>query len=701
MRCRCAMRSSALFVIACAACTPGNDVVASEPAPASAPAVVPERIPTGVPHGGFILHVAVTEQGDAAASLDNIGGLRLWPALDGSREPVPFSVNGADTLAITHAGDELLVGVLDQAGAVQLLRFSRTGVLRGRTQVPGEVAIEQLVAVDRGMLVARVDESIERYDAAGVLRGRIAAEAGESFGALASRHGSAGVIIAEHHVEELPAEALLEELESVPARKRKVMVTRGHATAMRWIVLGDGLRWGSSITLPDKLDERVLAISPSHERIALIAQQNELIVLDVTKTPTPVDGPKTIGTFSSGSAIGFVDDDRVVRMAGMTHWWISTHAEKTVKTADPWHIDNGIGDENINGDGQVADGKLVASVGPDLVIQDVHDTKYLGWRDVAAGNVIVSGAHIGVESSTAHVIWLDRALQRESEVALADFGYTGRDRVWWLDPNHAIVMVTGTKPALSLIDVRHRDRQVALGSYTYVQRVEFDQITNQLAVVDDGVVRRFTLDLEHDQMSTLQPLDLPFQLSMLVQLDPARSDGMIAIAFGYDDDGQRLVTYREGDAKPGKHFKGKKSKVLANSFLGVDRDGVVYVHDNESVFSMRDGKTLRRFPKGELADSIVADATGQRLVGIHGPAVTMYDPAGTVLWTQNVWGAQVALFTTDGASVVLRTGGGLIELDAATGARVSAACGFSFGVMTKTPQVNAFNTQPVCEDLGT
>ena len=46
-------------------------------------------------------------------------------------------------------------------------------------------------------------------------------------------------------------------------------------------------------------------------------------------------------------------------------------------------------------------------------------------------------------------------------------------------------------------------------------------------------------------------------------------------------------------------------------------------------------------------------------------------------------------------------GGWLFDLDAATGARVSAACGFSFGVMTKTPQVNAFNTQPVCEDLGT
>ncbi len=79
----------------------------------------------------------------------------------------------------------------------------------------------------------------------------------------------------------------------------------------------------------------------------------------------------------------------------------------------------------------------------------------------------------------------------------------------------------------------------------------------------------------------------------------------------------------------------------------------------------------------------------------------MYDPEGTVLWKQNVWGAQGIVFTTDNAAVIVRTSGGLIELDPATGARINAACGFAFGVMTKTPIMNTFNTQPVCEDLGT
>ncbi|MEP6864464.1 MAG: hypothetical protein ABJE66_27830 [Deltaproteobacteria bacterium] len=693
----------ALAGLVCAACTPAptDDAPASKSEQASpvAPAVVPERIPTGVPHGGIINRVAVSEQGDAAVSLDNVGGLRLWPALDGSREPVPFSVNGADLLAISHVGDELLVGVLDQAGAVQLFRFSRTGVLHGHIQVSGDTEIDQLVAIEGGILVARADESIERYDAKGQLRGRIGAEPGESFGALATRHGAAGVILTEQHLEEQPPVLESEEISDRPKPRRKVLVNRGHAARMRWIVLGDGLRWGAALPLPDKLDETGLAISPDHHRIALFSQMNQLVVLDVTKQPVPVDGPTLTG--NPGAALGFVDNDRVVRVSGQTKWWVATHAENSQNIVDPWHVDTGLGEQSINGDGQVADGVVVAGIGSDLLLQDRNATRYLGWRELATGAVMAAGSHVGVETTMSHIVWLDRALQRESDVDLADFGFTARDRVWWLDPNHAAVMSSGDKAALELIDFRHRDQRLALGTYKYIQRVDFDQTTHHLAVVDDGVVRRFALDLEHDQMTELAALDLPFQSSVLIQLDPARNAGAIAIAWGYDDDGERMATYRDGDAKPNKRLKAKNHKVPASSYRGAAADGTIYMQDGEGVFAMRDGKTVRRFPKGEVADSLVADSTGERLVGIHQAAVTMYDPKGTVLWKQNVWGAQGIVFTTDNAGVIVRTSGGLIELDPATGARINAACGFAFGVMTKTPIMNTFNTQPVCEDLGT
>src|SRR5262245_10461262 len=39
------------------------------------------------PHGGTITQLAVTPDGKAAITLDDLGGFRLWPALDGSVEP--------------------------------------------------------------------------------------------------------------------------------------------------------------------------------------------------------------------------------------------------------------------------------------------------------------------------------------------------------------------------------------------------------------------------------------------------------------------------------------------------------------------------------------------------------------------------------------------------------------------------------------
>src|SRR5450755_1107212 len=210
---RCAMRSSALVLVALVACNSDTAESPIGPPVTRAEVPLPEKAPAGVPHGGPITHVAVTEKADAAVTVDNLGGLRLWPSLDGKREPVPFTVNGAEALAITHAGDELLVGVVDQAGAGHLVRFSRGGVQRGKIQLPGDVAIDQIAAVDGGMLVARNDQSIERYDAAGTLRGRIAADPSTSFGTLAVRHGIAAVMLVGRETSDGPA--------TLPKRRHK------------------------------------------------------------------------------------------------------------------------------------------------------------------------------------------------------------------------------------------------------------------------------------------------------------------------------------------------------------------------------------------------------------------------------------------------------------------------------------------------
>ena len=156
------MTSNAALAFVClVACGHSGEEVAI-----ATPARMPERIAPGVPHGGVITHVAITEQGDAALSLDNLGELRLWPSLDGKRPPVPIAAAGVSEVGLGSTGGDLLAALLDQAGAVRLLRLGRDGTVRGHAQLPGDVASVQLVMIDDGVLVVprgQIDRALRRY----------------------------------------------------------------------------------------------------------------------------------------------------------------------------------------------------------------------------------------------------------------------------------------------------------------------------------------------------------------------------------------------------------------------------------------------------------------------------------------------------------------------------------------------------------
>ncbi|MEO8843511.1 MAG: hypothetical protein ABI591_19430 [Kofleriaceae bacterium] len=689
------MRSSALVWVAVVACNSVED--APVPIPEQAAVPVPEKAIAGVPHGGQITHVAVTERADAAVTVDNLGGLRLWPSLDGKREPVPFTINGADALAITHAGDELLVGVVDQAGAGQLVRFSRGGVQRGKIQLPGDVAIEQIAAIEGGMLVVRSDQTIERYDASGRSRGRIAADPSTSFGALAVRHGMAAVMIVAGDTSAPPAQP-------VKHKKTKLLppvVVIERASALRWITLGEGLAWGATIEVPRNIDPHALAISPSHKRVLLTERTREVDLFDVGPTAlTEVAGDGVI-TAQAG-AIGLLDEDHAVAVAfGTVRWLIAKTATKKLDV-DPWQIETSPTQEAVND--QVfatGDGMFVSALGPNLVKQDLHATTYLGWSDVAAGNVVISGVEVGLEPRNGRIVWLDRKLQREKDVDLLELGYGSPARAWWFDPDHAVLERSGkdNMTDVTLIDLRHHEVSVALGTYRYIQQVIYAEDVGMIAIVVAGEIHRFKVDLEYNKTSPLPTLTGNVQAQQLRLLDPARADGLIAIGVGYDDLGERVTTWRDADAPTILGTKGKTP--LIGNPVGIDATGLIYVRLGDAVTGVRDGKDVLHFPAGETAEILVANVAGDRLAGIHGPELSVYDPNGGLKWRQNVWGAQAMVFTHDGARLVVRTTGGLLVLDAITGERLSAACGFTFGIMTKTPAATALNTRPVCEDLGT
>ena len=112
--------------------------------------VAPEPIAKGIPHGSQIIEVAVTDDGDAAITFDNLLGVRLWPALDGTRPPIPLTVEAPRHVSIAHEGRDLLVAIVSDAGSVRVMQVGHDGRVRSNVSLPGEY--QQAIAIDGAVL---------------------------------------------------------------------------------------------------------------------------------------------------------------------------------------------------------------------------------------------------------------------------------------------------------------------------------------------------------------------------------------------------------------------------------------------------------------------------------------------------------------------------------------------------------------------
>ena len=92
----------------------GGGAVDAGVAIAPDPAAAPPRV---APHSSFVTAVVLDRSGQLAASVDGIGGVRLWRALDGSLPPVALPLRGARALDVVRDGSGYAVGAVDASGA--------------------------------------------------------------------------------------------------------------------------------------------------------------------------------------------------------------------------------------------------------------------------------------------------------------------------------------------------------------------------------------------------------------------------------------------------------------------------------------------------------------------------------------------------------------------------------------------------------
>jgi hypothetical protein len=300
--------------------------------------------PLTAAHGSEIVALGVTADGGAVATADRLGGLRLWPSLDGTREPIVIQGTAARAMTLARDGEGFTLSSLDDAGGLHIMRISAAGAVRERIAVAGDQRALEIDSTPEGLVVLRADQTLELVDSAGRVRSRLTPDPGLR-------------------------------IDSIVVRGPRVLalVQEGKHIHGQWVELDHGMHWGGSTPkLAIKIahavlspDGTVLAVNRPRSLhpvlIDLATGAPRKVPLCVT-TDWPGDDGETarelLRTDNTPVPLGFLTDAVVAcAVTGTLQWWsTSGTARPNVAGAFP------IGAFPIG----LSDRALVVGAGPNL-----------------------------------------------------------------------------------------------------------------------------------------------------------------------------------------------------------------------------------------------------------------------------------------------------------------------------------------------
>jgi hypothetical protein len=352
-------------------------------APTAADASVASQAPVlHAMHAGEISVVAITDDGLAAVSADQAGGVRLWPSLDGKLEPVVIRMTPPKALALARVDHELAIAGLDEIGQLEVVRVGDTV-----SRISSDERLLSIAAVGDGFVAVRADRAVVMLDSRGALRGALLGEPGQHVLSVAVR-GNAAI-------------ALLDVAGKV----------RG-----RWIDVPTA-RWGA-LTGVLPIDGMHVALSTDAKRIAGV----------------DVGGVRVVDIASGKTKSRYVDEDdrrlrpiafsRSGRLALVNHdelcWWNGKQLTEIMR----------FGAAALGGN------TLVADHGPSLAIAvpDSAEPEYLGYRMATAIDVLAKRNGF-VATDGESVVDLDATFTLRKELPLTD---RGLDDAYIIDSTHVV-----------------------------------------------------------------------------------------------------------------------------------------------------------------------------------------------------------------------------------------------------------------------
>lgn len=623
------------------------------------------RLAVEASHAGSIVTLTASPERDAVLSADELGGVRLWPALDGTQEPKLVELPQAKALVIGHRGDGYTAVALDEVGGLYVARLDRDGRTLSHTTIGSDPAFADMVMSASGLIAWRVDHHVLIIDGDGAIKAELAAE---------------------------PQQRIVDI--AVQGNRALALLEMNGGIKTRWLTLEPRLAWGAWIDHADPSGRTGLAIAlaPDLAHFALATRDDKAGSVGIFE----VAGGKPINTTP------IAPDDVDIAFADRTVLAIASHEagvswllakERTLPTRV---LDN----LAISGRHQLAvggGGQAILGFQSELVLATPTATQFLGYQSPTP-EIAAPGADGGllVIGDTANpATLLDRTLRATSKpnlglvpnAGVVGLQWVGGDTwlVEWMRTDNRIqlAIVNGGTGKATIVRELPDLHYLAYEPTTHLVTLSFGQ-QSEVATLDAAAG---TLD-----RITNTPKRTPYA-TVLAPLSPKLARG------------QQLMEITIHDKAAVKWFKtagaaATSSLILDGSYLGTDAAGRLYAWQGGpsgklGVVIYTDGKRTGTLPTQGPA-ALWPDPTATLIAEATAHGVTLYE-GNSVVWTRSVEGVREVYWLSDG-SLALVHASGIARLDAGTGVVSALRCGSDFGLSPKqhppSPRV-----EPICAQL--
>lgn len=648
-----------LFALGCGSGSSPKEEAIQAPPPISTPRIVP---PITGAHGGAMSLLAVTADGDAAFTADATGGLRLWPTLDGTREPIVVHGPAPAALAIGRDGQGFAVAITDAADHVVLVRLDHAGSVRSRRAL-GE-AMQIVIAGDH-VLALRADRVIDKIALDGALVRQLAPDAGSRVESL---------LVTGAHV--------------------AAMISNEDGHRVRHIDLAT-LAWGAVSPKLDVDEDAAPMLVPDGSAVLALGTDDQIHRFDLATGKDQPACPASLGrrrdAFGAGrddAAIGVVGE-RVACFVNANLSWFTPATAATQTTTFG---------TALTPDVMIAAGEhVVVASEHQLAIVTPDRTMYLGYgfRDLTHVRSVPTGVMIG--KGDQEPVLLDDRFHERARFALPKL------RVDWTDlvpVDDRFIIASSTRPGSG--DLWGSAYQIAI--YDTVKQVMHQVLPNRARggeLVYEPSTRLLVLtDGKRTTLARLDPvthtLGDEFELAIatppkqIALLDPTLSAGVIALVI--QDEGAaglEISEFRAADVPPANEADAKRAITahatyrVTGELRAVDRAGRLYVRNllhADGVAIYEHGKAGARLP-GAHAAQLRASPDAKHVVAIEGSQLALYTTAGVKRWETAAWGSSDVAWTPSG-TLFARFPHALARVDLETGQLVERQCGWGFGIAT-------------------